>query len=359
MTTPDPPAAGLPTPDPSTAGAPTDWHRLHGDAFKGRRVLVTGGAGFIGSHLAEALAKLGAAVVVLDDLTGGNVANLRHLPGVHFVRGSILDSSLLARCMTRCDVVFHQAALGSVPGSVNSPRRYHEVNAGGTLNVLEAARLVGVKRVLFAASSSAYGDAADGDGGVLPKVETMPVRAKSPYAATKASGEAMMQAWADSYGLDTVSLRYFNVFGPRQNANTAYAAAVAAFAKALLAGNNPTIHGDGEQSRDFTYVDNAVHANLLAARAAGRLGGAVLNVGGGERVTVGELVAGMAAQLDRAELVAVHAAERAGDVRHSLADLSATRAALGYEPVVSFAAGLRATVQWYRTSGTSGTSGTT
>ena len=341
MTTPESPVAGLPN-----AGPPTDWPRLHGDAFKGRKVLVTGGAGFIGSHLAEALFRLGAGVVVLDDLTGGNVANLQHLPGVHFVRGSILDSTLLARCMQGCETVFHQAALGSVPASINTPRRYQEVNAAGTLNVLEAARLVGAKRVLLAASSSAYGDSE-----VLPKVETMPVRAKSPYAATKAAGEALLQAWADSYGLDTASLRYFNIFGPRQNANSAYAAVIAAFAKALLAGNNPTVYGDGEQSRDFTYVDNAVHANLLAARTDRRLAGAVLNVACGRRVTVRELATEMARQLDRPDLVPVHAAERAGDVKHSLADLTAARAAIGYEPIVDFEPGLRATVQWYRSAG--------
>ena len=334
--------AAMTQPAPA-AGPLTDWHRLHGDAFKARKALVTGGAGFIGSHLAEALFRLGAAVVVLDDLTGGNVANLQRLPGVHFIRGSILDTNLLARCMAGCELVFHQAALGSVPGSINSPRRYHEVNAGGTLNVLEAARLVGARRVMFAASSSAYGDSE-----ALPKVESMPVLAKSPYAATKAAGEAMLRAWADSYGLDTVSLRYFNIFGPRQNANSAYAAVIAAFAKALLAGNNPTIYGDGEQSRDFTYVDNAVHANLLAARADRRLGGAVLNVAVGRSVTVKELAAEMARQLDRPDLVAVHAPDRAGDVKHSLADLSAARAGIGYEPVIDFQRGLQATVQWYR-----------
>ncbi|MDB5294150.1 MAG: biosynthesis protein WbpP [Phycisphaerales bacterium] len=339
------PAPAPPAP-PSAAAPLTDWVALHGDAFKGRKALVTGGAGFIGSHLAEALFRLGAAVVVLDDLTGGAVDNLKHLPAVHFVRGSILDSNLLARCVAGCDVVFHQAALGSVPASVNHPRRYHEVNAGGTLNVLEAARLAGVRRVMFAASSSAYGDSE-----ALPKVETMPVWAKSPYAATKAAGEAMLRAWSDSYGLDTVSLRYFNIFGPRQNANSAYAAVIAAFAKALLAGTAPVIYGDGEQSRDFTYVDNAVHANLLAARAPGRLGGVVLNVACGARVTVNELAAEMARRLGRPDLAASHQPDRAGDVKHSQADLSAARAALGYEPVVNFQAGLAATVDWYRSAG--------
>ncbi|QOV91414.1 NAD-dependent epimerase/dehydratase family protein [Humisphaera borealis] len=321
----------------------TDWPALHGDAFRGRKAFVTGGAGFIGSHLCEALFRLGASVVVLDDLTGGNVANLRHLTGVHFIRGSILDTDLLARCIQGSELVFHQAALGSVPASVDRPRRFFDVNVAGTLNVLEAAKLAGAKRVMFAASSSAYGDSE-----VLPKVETMTPMPKSPYAATKVAGEAMMRAWAGSYGIDTVSLRYFNIFGPRQNANSAYAAVIAAFAKALLSGNNPQIYGDGSQSRDFTYVDNAVHANLLAARALQPLNGETMNIACGVRVTVAELAATMAGMLDRPDLVAVHHPDRAGDVKHSLADLSLARRLLGYSPTVSFEAGLKATAAWYK-----------
>lgn len=323
----------------------TDWQALHGDAFRGRKVFVTGGAGFIGSHLCEALFKLQASVVVLDDLTGGNVANLRHLPGVHFIRGSILDTDLLARCIQGSELVFHQAALGSVPASVDRPRRFFDVNVTGTLNVLEAAKLAGVKRVMFAASSSAYGDSE-----VLPKVETMTPLPRSPYAATKVAGEAMLRAWAGSYGIDTVSLRYFNIFGPRQNANSAYAAVIAAFAKAVLSGNNPTIYGDGSQSRDFTYVDNAVHANLLAARAADPLNGEAINVACGIRVTVADLASRIAGLLGREDLVAVHQPDRAGDVKHSLAELSLATRLLNYKPVVPFEAGLAATVDWYRRS---------
>ena len=322
-----------------------DWRALHGAAFEGARVLVTGGAGFIGSHLSEALVTLGASVVVLDDLSGGDARNLESFGPVEFVHGSIMDLDALARCTAGCRYVFHQAALGSVPRSVEQPRLYNDVNTTGTLNVLEAARAGGVRRVMFAASSSAYGE------NPVPWVETMPVLPKSPYAATKVADEALMAAWSGSYGLDTACLRYFNIFGPRQNANSAYAAVIAAFAKALLAGNNPTVYGDGEQSRDFTYVDNAVHANLLAARTDRRLGGAVLNVACGRRVTVRELATEMARQLDRPDLVPVHAAERAGDVKHSLADLSAARATIGYEPIVDFEPGLRATVQWYRSAG--------
>lgn len=332
----------------------TDWAALHGDAFRGRSALLTGGAGFIGSHLADALVRLGAHVVVLDDLTGGDAANLRHLPaavpgavGVRFVRGSILEYDLVERCAAGCDLVFHQAALGSVPASIKEPRRFQEVNATGTLNVLEAARAAGtVKRVMFAASSSAYGDSDE-----LPKHEKMPPLPKSPYAATKVAGEALLRAYAGSYGLDTASLRYFNIFGPRQNANSAYAAVIAAFAKALLAGKRPHIYGDGQQSRDFTYVENAVHANLLAARAERPIGGAVLNVATARRVTVTELAERMAQMLGKPGLAPTYAPERAGDVKHSLADLTQVREAIGYEPVVSFEQGLERTVAWYRTVG--------
>ena len=322
-------------------GQITDWRRLHGSAFEGRAVLVTGGAGFIGSHLAMALHELGAKVTVLDDLSGGG--NSKVLPkDVEFVRDSILDVIILDKCTRGRGLVFHQAALGSVPRSLKEPRKYQMVNSGGTLNVLEAARECGVGRVMFAASSSAYGDAPD-----LPKVETMPTLPRSPYAATKVAGEAMAAAYIAGMGLDTVSLRYFNVFGPRQSANTAYAAVMAAFAKAMLAGKPPTIYGDGEQSRDFTYVDNVVHANL-AARRDRRLDGAVINVACGSRITIAELAQRMARWLGRDDLKPIHAPERAGDVKHSLADLKRAKEVLGYEPIVDFSAGLDATMQWYR-----------
>jgi len=328
----------------------TGWRQHHGEHFEGAACLVTGGAGFIGSHLSEALIDLGASVTVLDDLSGGDVANFepfRDRAGdrLRFVEGSITDQAVVSDAMAGCRYVFHQAALGSVPRSIEQPTRYQRVNADGTQAVLEAARAAGVERVTFAASSSAYGDSE-----TLPKVETMPVLPKSPYAATKVAGEALMRAYADSYAdaADTVSLRYFNIFGPRQNANSAYAAVIAAFAKALLDGRRPTIFGDGEQSRDFTFVDNAVHANLLGARAEGRVGGAVVNIACGRRVSVNELAAQMAAMLGVPELSAEHADERAGDVKHSLADLDAAKRLIGYEPVVGFEPGLEATVAWYR-----------
>lgn len=320
-----------------------NWRELHGSFFDGRPVLVTGGAGFIGSHLAEALASLGAMVTVLDDLSGGDRENLHGFAEqVRLVAGSILDESLLEELTRGCDCVFHQAAMGSVPRSVEQPVRYHQVNATGTLNVLEAARKSGVRRVMFAASSSAYGDSQ-----TLPKVESMPVRPKSPYAANKIACEALIRAYAGSYDLDTVSLRYFNIFGPRQNANSAYAAVIAAFAKALIAGERPIIYGDGEQSRDFTFVDNAVHANLLAARKDAPLEGETLNVACGQRITVNQLAKLMAPLLDRQDLTPVHQAERTGDVKHSLADLSLIEQTIGYRPLVDFETGLRPTVRWY------------
>lgn len=326
----------------------TDWHTIYNDRFAGCRVLVTGGAGFIGSHLTEALIRLGAHVVVLDNLSGGRKSNLRPAQQiddrcVDFIEGSILDSATLARCVKQCRYVFHQSALPSVLRSIKHPMLYEQVNVMGTLHVLQAAREAGVERVMFAASSSAYGDTQ-----VLPKVETMAPLPRSPYAATKLAGEHLMRAYASCYQLDTVSLRYFNIFGPRQNTNSAYAGVIAAFAKSLFNGRHPVIHGDGEQSRDFTFVDNAVHANLLAASCNEPLGGEVINIGCGERVTINELAVHMARLIDRADLVATHEPARAGDVRHSLADLGRAVALIGYEPIVDFEQGLGAATEWYR-----------
>jgi len=320
----------------------TDWRKLHGDHFAGKRVLVTGGAGFIGSHLSEALVKLGACVVVIDDLSGGSKGNLASFGPVDFVQGSILDQDLLAKLTMGCSYVFHLAALGSVPRSVEQPRLYNDVNTTGTLNVLESARQAGVKRVMFSASSSAYGL------NPVPWIEAMPVLPRSPYAATKVAGEALLRAYSASYGLDTASLRYFNIFGPRQNANSAYAAVIAAFAKALHKGQRPVIYGDGEQSRDFTFVHNAVHANLLAARSSGAIEGEVINVGTGGRISVNQLATMMAAAWGREDLKPIYEPERAGDIKHSFADLAKTRATLGYEPIVGFQAGLEATMEWYK-----------
>ena len=319
-----------------------DWNTFHGSHFKGARALVTGGAGFIGSHLTETLGKLGATSIVLDDLSGGDATNLTGFSNVEFVEGSILDTSLLARCIMGCTYVFHLAALGSVPRSVEQPRLYNDVNTVGTLNVLEAARSAGVRRVMFSASSSAYGE------NPVPWVETMPPMPKSPYAATKLAGEGLLRAYAASYKLDTASLRYFNIFGPRQNANSAYAAVIAAFAAALLAGKKPVIYGDGEQSRDFTFVANAVHANLLAARREKSIEGEVINVGTGTRISVNQLATEMARALNHPELTPTHQPERAGDIKHSFADLKLAERELSYKPIVSFEDGLRETLAWYQ-----------
>ncbi len=325
----------------------TDWTSLHGDRFAGVNTCVTGGAGFIGSHLTEVLLRLGARVTVLDDLSGGDEANLTPFGQwcggrLTFLKGSILNADLCARAVKDCRYVFHQAALGSVPKSVEDPRRFTEVNVTGTLNVLEASRAAGVKRVMFAASSSAYGDTP-----TLPKHEGMPPSPRSPYAANKVAGEGMMEAWSVSYGLDTAPLRYFNIFGPRQNANSAYAAVIAAFAKALVAGQRPVIFGDGEQSRDFTFVHNVVHANLLAARSPRNIEGQPINIACGARITVNELATLMAEMMGRPDLKPEHRPERAGDVKHSLAELSRAGELLGYKPVVDFPTGLLPTVKWY------------
>jgi nucleoside-diphosphate-sugar epimerase len=314
---------------------------LHNTAFDGVKVLVTGGAGFIGSHLCEALCALGAKVTVIDDLSGGDRANLQGF-ALNFMRGSILDRGLVTRATAGCAYVFHLAALGSVPRSVEQPTLYNDVNTIGTLNILEAARTAGVKRVMFAASSSAYGE------NPVPWVETMPVLPKSPYAATKVAGEALLRAYSASYNLDTCSTRYFNIFGPRQNANSAYAAVIAAFAKAYLGGLRPIIYGDGEQSRDFTFVHNAVHANLLAARCAKPINGEVLNVGCGDRISVNQLAGEMAKAFGCEELAPRYQAERIGDIKHSFADLAKTEKTLGYRPIVAWEAGLKVTLEWYK-----------
>ncbi|MDQ3439106.1 MAG: SDR family oxidoreductase [Planctomycetota bacterium] len=321
----------------------TNWEQLHGTRFAGSRVLVTGGAGFIGSHLSESLLRLGARVVVLDNLSTGRRENLRQIDGAELIEGSILDADAVAHAMHGARYVFHQAAAVSVSRSVEEPLLFHDINGRGTLNVLEAARAAGVSRVVFAASSSAYGDSE-----ALPKLETMQSLPKSPYAATKLYGEALMRAYSRSYGLDTASLRYFNIFGPRQTPDSAYAAAIAAFAKAMIAGKRPTIYGDGEQSRDFTFVHNAVHANLLAARQDRPVRGQVFNVGCGQRVSLNVLVRLMAEILGTPELSPTYGPERPGDVKHSLADITRARELLGYAPIVDFREGLAATTAWYR-----------
>jgi nucleoside-diphosphate-sugar epimerase len=321
----------------------TPWHQLHGDAFAGVPAVVTGGAGFIGSHLVDALVSLGATVRVVDDFTSGQQSNLN--TKAELVRASILDRSAMATALAGAKIVFHQAALVSVPASLNDPAKYHDVNVNGTLNVLEGARAAKVDRVMFAASSSAYGDADE-----LPKRETMPPLSKSPYAANKVASEHLIRAYANSYGVDAVSLRYFNIFGPRQVASSPYSGVIAKFASQLLRGEHPTITGDGTATRDFTFVHNAVHANLLAARHSTRLNGDVFNVATGVRISVTQLAEAMARQLGKPELTPTYLPARAGDVMHSQAALEKIERVLGYHVIVPFEQGLQATMNWYATT---------
>jgi UDP-glucose 4-epimerase len=308
-----------------------------------RSALVTGGAGFIGSHLVDALLAEGWRVRVLDDLSSGREANLADaLPRIDFVRGDLRDPATRERCLAGVDVVFHQGAVPSVPRSVAEPLRTHDVNSNGTLGVLEAARHAGVRRVVYAASSSAYGDTVE-----LPKTESMPANPRSPYALQKWTGEAYCRLYADLYGLETVALRYFNVFGPRQDPKSEYAAVVPRFAVACLRGEPAVIYGDGRQTRDFTYVADAVRANLLAAESP-KASGSVLNVAGGKRVSLLELLEAIAG-ICGTTIPPRHEPGRAGDVRDSLADLTRARDLLGYEPQVSLGEGLARTVASLRT----------
>lgn len=311
--------------------------------------LVTGGAGFIGSHLVDALLARGDRVRVLDDLSTGQAENLApHKPGevgsgaeVEWLRGSVTDVACCEAACAGVAGVFHEAAEVSVPKSVAKPRRSYEVNALGTLNVLEAARDAGVTRIVFAASSAAYGDDPS-----LPKREDQAPAPLSPYAAGKLAGEHLLKVWAEVYGMHTVALRYFNVFGPRQRDDNPYTGVIAIFARALLEGRAPTIFGDGEQTRDFTFVENVVAANL-AAMSARDVGGRVFNVGGGERISLNQLFQAMAEAL-QSDLVPSYEPARAGDVKHSLASIERAAAELGWRPSVDWREGLERTLDWYR-----------
>jgi nucleoside-diphosphate-sugar epimerase len=304
--------------------------------------LVTGGAGFIGSHLSERLIREGHSVRVLDDFSSGKIENLESVRDkVEIIRGDVRDINLVREAMDGVEVVFHQAAIGSVPRSVADPLATHEANITGTLNVLMAARDAGVRRVIYASSSSVYGE-----GAQLPKREDMMPQPLSPYALSKLAGEYYCAVFYRVYGLESVSLRYFNIFGPRQDPTSQYAAVIPRFIAALIEGQPPIIYGDGMQSRDFTYVENAVEANLLAAEARG-VAGRAFNVACGNRYTLLEL-------LDRLKRIIgcrvepLHEAPRPGDIRHSQASIEAAKAALGYRVAVDFDEGLRRTVEWYK-----------
>jgi len=304
--------------------------------------LVTGGAGFIGSHLVEALVQQGRRVRVLDDFSTGLRANLGHIQSApEIIEGDVADAATVERAMNGVGVVFHLAALASVQRSVEAPGDTHRVCATGTLNVLDAARRAGVRRVVYAASSSAYGIPA-GD----VQTERDPIQALSPYSAAKLAGELYMQSFTATYGLETVRLRFFNIFGPRQRADSPYSGVIALFTAALTAGRTPIIFGDGLQSRDFTFITDLVQALTHAAVVPG-VSGQVYNIGTGRSTSVLDLVAALNRQLGT-DIAPQLAPARAGDVRHSRADISAARRDLGYEPVVPFEEGLAQTLRWYR-----------
>jgi nucleoside-diphosphate-sugar epimerase len=307
------------------------------------KYVVTGGAGFIGSALVRGLLHEGAPkVVVIDNLLTGHTENLDEVrSGVELHQVDIRDYDTLAPILRGADVVFHEAAIPSVPRSIQDPVPSHEVNIDGTFQVLRAAAAGKVGRVIYAASSSAYGDTA-----VLPKVETMNPRPKSPYALQKLAGEYYASIFAECFGLETVSLRYFNVFGPRQDPSSHYSGVLSLFIRAILERRAPTIYGDGEQSRDFTYVDDVVALNLRAARAAG-VSGRVYNGGNGGRLTLNQAWTLLQA-LEGVQIPANYGPPRPGDVRDSQADTTAARADLGYAPQFTFEAGLRLTLEWFR-----------
>jgi UDP-glucose 4-epimerase len=306
-------------------------------AYRGKRVLVTGGAGFIGGHLSEALAALGADVRVLDDLSGGKAENIPS--GATLIRASILDWDTLSRAAAGCEVVFHQAAMVSVPESVEKPDECVRVNVLGTERVLAAAKEAGARRVLLAASAAAYGNSPR-----LPSRESDLPDCWSPYAMSKVAGEMLLRAFSRNTGVSTVSLRYFNIFGPRQNPDSPYAAVISAFMKALRAGKRPRVLGDGGQTRDFTHVSNVVHANLLAGATERALAGEVINIGTGSSTDLLSVLRHMGRVLG-VDATPDHGPPRAGDVRHSCADISLAREILGYEPLTDFGAGMERTLR--------------
>jgi UDP-N-acetylglucosamine/UDP-N-acetyl-alpha-D-glucosaminouronate 4-epimerase len=303
--------------------------------------LVTGGAGFIGSHITEELVRRGHTVRVADSLITGKRSNLAHIAGVEFVEGDLADLAAAERAVRGIEYVLHQAAIPSVPRSVKDPITSNSANITATLNVLVAARDAGVKRLVYAASSSAYGDAAS-----LPKREDMPTAPLSPYALQKLVGEQYCRMFTDLYGFETVSIRYFNVFGPRQDPGSPYSGVISVFAAAILAGDRPIIYGDGEQTRDFTYVSNVVDGVLRACEAP-QASGEVINVATGGRISLKELLNTMKA-LVGSTVEPIYAETRAGDVRDSQADITKAKTLLGYVPTVSLQQGLERTLEWFR-----------
>jgi len=307
------------------------------------RYVVTGGAGFIGSNTVDELVRRGHSVVVLDDLSSGKEENLAESRNkISFIKGSITDLEAVRKAMPEADYVLHLAARTSVPRSIKDPLETNRTNVDGTLNVLVAARDAKVKRVVFAASSSAYGETP-----TLPKVETMEPEPISPYGVTKYVGELYAQTFGRVYGLENVSLRYFNIFGPRQDPASLYSGVLAKFCTAFLEETQPVIFGDGEQTRDFTYVDNAVSANLLACEAP-NVSGKVFNIGVGGRFSLNQTVE-LLRSISSRQLQVKYDPPRDGDIRDSQADITQARELLGYDPQVEFEQGLRRTFEWYRT----------
>jgi len=307
--------------------------------------LVTGGAGFIGSHIASALVASGARVRVIDDLSTGHRENLEDIVGdFDFIQASLTNETELSRALEDVELVFHEAAIPSVPRSVENPRETHTACVDATFSLLAMAREKNVRRVVYAASSSAYGDQP-----TLPKQEAMLPEPLSPYAVAKLVGEYYCQVFTRVYGLETVSLRYFNVFGPRQDPSSQYSGVISRFICALLSGERPVIYGDGEQSRDFTYIDNVVEANLRAAETEKGIG-QIINIANGERITLNQLLDELKSLTVKSEITADYQAARSGDVRHSLADITRARELLGFEPRVGLREGLQLTIDWWKQS---------
>lgn len=309
------------------------------------KVLVTGGAGFVGSNLADGLIKEGAKVVIIDNLVTGFRENLEEIQGDYdFVEADLNDSKVLGKIIQDVEVVFHQAALPSVPRSVDNPRETHEACVNGTFNLLLHAKEAGVRRLVYAASSSAYGNQVKS-----PKVETMRAKPLSPYAAAKLMGEHYCAVFNHVYGLETLSLRYFNVFGPRQNPSSFYSGVISRFIDSLMTGTSPVIYGDGEQSRDFTYIANVVDANIKAAQTS--LGiGEVMNTANGDKTSLNELLDVLKGITGNEEIEATYEPERKGDIKHSQADNSKAVELLGFEKLVGLEEGLQKTIDWWKTS---------
>ncbi len=309
------------------------------------KALITGGAGFIGSNLADELIRQGAKVRIIDSLVTGFRENLDEINGdFDFIEADINDENALVRAIDGIEVIFHQAALPSVPRSVANPLETHEACVNGTFKVLNAARSNGVKRFVYAASSSAYGDQE-----VLPKVETMAPDPLSPYAVAKLTGEYYCRVFSNVYGLECIALRYFNVFGPRQNPSSQYSGVISRFIDALMKGDTPIIYGDGEQTRDFTFIANVVNANIKAATSEKGIG-QVMNAANGERVSLNELLAVLKQITSTENVVAEYLEERTGDVKHSQADNTKARELIGYEKLVGLEEGLKLTIDWWKES---------